>query len=447
LIAEISFCDQFIIKLGQMEIKFLGTGAQATVMLCCEQQSSSSSSPSSSSSFELLFAKKTFHKLEWTKIYLQRELSILQQLRHQPFIAQLSCVQVPEEMKSQSIFLHYYCNGDLCGLLADLGSLEEKLARTLFRMCIIGVDICHQHRIIHGDLKPENIFLDENYIPHIGDFSVCRSCAEEGNNNNNNSPSSSFSSGKDFMRDEFHGTKDYMAPEVLQNQRKTSIVQYNGVKADVWSLGCLLFVMVTGFHPFGEKGACMEDFYYKKYIMNREQFWKLHQKNRSPGFSKEFRKLVERFLMVDPARRPSLTDALLDPWFIGGSSSTSTSISTSSSVLPAKPNTLHMTNVTSPTSNIHATSTTSVSTSLLYEVTELRRVVDLVKHMKLHQQDSSMLSSSSATATATVDSTTCCISGGKDPSSSTVSMVEIDAMEPSSSSESVVKQTGIVSAT
>lgn len=102
------------------------------------------------------------------------------------------------------------------------------------------------------------------------------------------------------------GTKQYMAPEMLTNQF------YSGEKVDMFALGTLLFMMVTGSAPFIE--ARPKDIRYK-YIYRRKyaEFWAF-DKNSTNTYSKEFKSLIEALLSPESEKRPTLTDLYSHPW-------------------------------------------------------------------------------------------------------------------------------------
>jgi calcium-dependent protein kinase len=86
------------------------------------------------------------------------------------------------------------------------------------------INHCHANNVVHRDIKPENIMINDEDEPKLIDFGLSK----------NNSDKKKMAT--------VAGTPFYMAPEVL-NQNYTS-------KADIWSLGVLLYTMVSGYLPF-----------------------------------------------------------------------------------------------------------------------------------------------------------------------------------------------------
>ena len=143
----------------------------------------------------------------------------------------------------------------------------------------------HNANICHRNLKPGSILLDENYNPKIAGF--CLSCI-----NMNNLQSA--------------GTKSYKAPEVLARQ------PYDGILADIFSLGQLLINLVTG--QFGFHSSAPNDKYYRLIInQNIDYYWhELHQINLI--LSQEFKNLFIRMVNPNPAQRPTIEQILNDAW-------------------------------------------------------------------------------------------------------------------------------------
>ncbi|KAF8719476.1 hypothetical protein HU200_024199 [Digitaria exilis] len=158
-------------------------------------------------------------------VQIKREISIMRLVRH-PNILQL--FEVMATKKKIYFVLEYAKGGELFDKIAK-GRLTEENARKYFQQLISAVDYCHSRGIYHRDLKPENLLLDENGTLKVSDFGLS---------------ALSESKRKDGLLHTACGTPAYVAPEVLIRKG------YSGAKADVWSCGVILFVLVASYLPF-----------------------------------------------------------------------------------------------------------------------------------------------------------------------------------------------------
>eukprot|EP00929_Paragymnodinium_shiwhaense_P091626 TRINITY_DN51535_c0_g1_i1.p1 TRINITY_DN51535_c0_g1~~TRINITY_DN51535_c0_g1_i1.p1 ORF type:complete len:922 (+),score=184.75 TRINITY_DN51535_c0_g1_i1:212-2977(+) len=175
------------------------------------------------------------------------------------------------------------CNGGLLSLLQRHPGhrLPEAAAGWLFPQVCEGVSYLHGRDVIHRDLKPDNILLDEHYCPKVCDFGWC----------------ADVSDGQ--PRRTICGTLDYMAPEVLLNEE-------HGLPVDLWSLGILLYEILSSYTPFATAaGGCSEEFMAK--IMKVEYPF-------PPWFSNEACHLVHCLLQRQPGHRWVTSKVLCHPW-------------------------------------------------------------------------------------------------------------------------------------
>lgn len=109
--------------------------------------------------------------------------------------------------------------------------LTEERAWFIFRQVILGVEYLHYQKIIHGDLKPENLLLADGDVIKVADLGVCNEFL-----------------GDDASIDQrtATGTPAFRAPETLSGQR----IYFDGKSADIWSLGVTLYAFVYGDVPF-----------------------------------------------------------------------------------------------------------------------------------------------------------------------------------------------------
>ncbi|XP_011042709.1 PREDICTED: serine/threonine-protein kinase ATG1-like [Populus euphratica] len=126
------------------------------------------------------------------------------------------------------LVLEYCEGGDLAFYIQRHGKVTEAVARHFIRQLAVGLQVLQEKHLIHRDLKPQNLLLSSNDLTpqlKIGDFGFARSLA---------SPD---------LADTLCGSPLYMAPEIIQNKKYDA-------KADLWSVGAILFQLVTGKPPF-----------------------------------------------------------------------------------------------------------------------------------------------------------------------------------------------------
>lgn len=162
---------------------------------------------------------------------LKREMSLLRDLRHPNIVQYLGCSSSPEHL---NIFLEYVPGGSVQTMLNSYGALPEPLVRSFVRQILMGLSYLHGRDIIHRDIKGANILVDNKGTIKISDFGISKKLEQSnilGNATNNR------------HRPSLQGSVFWMAPEVVKQTEYT-------LKADIWSLGCLVVEMMTGNHPF-----------------------------------------------------------------------------------------------------------------------------------------------------------------------------------------------------
>ncbi|XP_036102879.1 MAP/microtubule affinity-regulating kinase 3 isoform X4 [Molossus molossus] len=231
----------------------------------------------------VLVAIKIIDKTQLNPTSLQklfREVRIMKILNH-PNIVKL--FEVIETDKTLYLIMEYASGGEVFDYLVAHGRMKEKEARAKFRQIVSAVQYCHQKRIVHRDLKAENLLLDADMNIKIADFGF----------------SNEFTVGSKL--DTFCGSPPYAAPELFQGKK------YDGPEVDVWSLGVILYTLVSGSLPFD--GQNLKEL--------RERV--LRGKYRIPFYmSTDCENLLKRFLVLNPVKRGTLEQIMKDRWINAG---------------------------------------------------------------------------------------------------------------------------------
>ncbi|XP_030193165.1 MAP/microtubule affinity-regulating kinase 4 isoform X4 [Gadus morhua] len=207
---------------------------------------------------------------------LFREVRIMKTLNH-PNIVQL--FEVIETEKTLYLIMEYASGGEVFDYLVSHGRMKEKEARAKFRQIVSAVHYCHQKHIVHRDLKAENLLLDADSNIKIADFGF----------------SNEFTMGSKL--DTFCGSPPYAAPELFQGKK------YDGPEVDIWSLGVILYTLVSGSLPFD--GQNLKEL--------RERV--LRGKYRVPFYmSTDCEGILRRFLVLNPTKRCTLEQIMKDKW-------------------------------------------------------------------------------------------------------------------------------------
>ncbi|KAH7359906.1 serine/threonine-protein kinase-like protein GIN4 [Pyrenochaeta sp. MPI-SDFR-AT-0127] len=212
---------------------------------------------------------------------LEREICIMKLLDH-PNIVRL--YDIWENHNELYLIMEFVEGGELFSYIHEQGGLIEIHTVHIFRQIIAALIYCHRINIHHRDLKPENILLDRDTMTvKLVDFGMA---ALQPTGKKLTTPC---------------GSPHYAAPEVIKT------ISYDGAKADVWSCGVILYVLLTGTPPFNYSGEerhlkhLFQDIAAAKYVL-------------PDGLSWEAQDLIKRILVADPKRRICLDEIWNHPF-------------------------------------------------------------------------------------------------------------------------------------
>ena len=252
-------------------LKTIGTGGSSVVILLQETHT------------QVTYAGKVVPRAALVESrrmqFFERELRLLEILNHENICRLEEVIFLPEVV----VVVTEHCpNGDLLTFLTENTFIVTPIKRRMFYELCLAVAYLHSRNLAHRDLKPDNIFIDEELHVKLGDFGLVRESAD--------GP----------ILKTVCGTPMYNAPEVLAHQT------YDGKKADVWGLGIVLCCMETGRLPW--TSGDMADI--QKQIMSGEV-------TLPEEVPKAVAEVILACLRKDPDARPSVQEVLEMDWLKG----------------------------------------------------------------------------------------------------------------------------------
>ena len=207
----------------------------------------------------------------------EAEIRINQQLYH-PSIAQI--VDLLKNDKYYFIIMEFCNNGELFNFIVERQGLKEERAASFLYQILSGLQFVHNQSIAHRDLKPENLLLDHEFKIKISDFGLSKFVDRKG------------------LCSTPCGSPCYASPECLSGQK------YDGRKSDLWSVGVILYAMVTGRLPWTKR--------------NQKQLFEQIKRGEykiPQGISQSCQNLISGFMTVDPKQRLTIKQALKSDFF------------------------------------------------------------------------------------------------------------------------------------
>ena len=206
--------------------------------------------------------------------FLPREIRTLQMIVHENVI---KCYDVIDTDDALYIVMEIADGGDVLDYINKRTRLTESVARLLFHDLLSGVEKCHTMRVVHRDLKCENLLLSGKMLLKISDFGFAREL--EGKN-----------------LETYCGSYAYAAPEVILGQ------PYVGEPADIWSMGVILYAMVVGRLPFKDNDV--------KTLLSE-----ISNHITLPKYlTDEIKDLIVRMLTYNPHERATIADIKSHNW-------------------------------------------------------------------------------------------------------------------------------------
>ncbi|XP_059810044.1 serine/threonine-protein kinase 36 isoform X2 [Hypanus sabinus] len=196
-------------------------------------------------------------------------------LRHPNVIQLLDSFHTDQEV----VVVTEYAEGELFQVLEDDGSLSEEQVREIAGQLVSALYYLHSHRVLHRDLKPQNVLIGKGGILKLCDFGFARAMSQQ-----------------TLVLTSIKGTPLYMSPELVEER------PYDHT-ADLWSLGCILYELFVGTPPFYTSSI----FQLVSIIVRDPVKW-------PKGISSQFKEFLQGLLTKDPNQRLSWPGLLHHPF-------------------------------------------------------------------------------------------------------------------------------------
>ncbi|KAM4025845.1 LOW QUALITY PROTEIN: serine/threonine-protein kinase 36 [Anomaloglossus baeobatrachus] len=206
---------------------------------------------------------------------LKREIQIMRDLRHPNIVRMLDSCETEREV----VVVTEYAEGELFQILEDDGSLSEDLVKAVSAQLVSALYYLHSHRILHRDMKPQNILLGKDGTVKLCDFGFARELSLD-----------------TLMVRSIKGTPLYMSPELVLER------PYDH-RSDLWALGCIVYELLVGTPPFYTHSI----FQLVSIITQQPVRW-------PRGVSSELKDFLQGLLTKDPALRLSWPGLLTHPF-------------------------------------------------------------------------------------------------------------------------------------
>lgn len=267
------------IKKGVRDFSFgqtLGEGSYSTVVLGTDRQTLKE--------YAIKILDKR-HIIKEKKVkYVNIEKDTLNRLTDHPGVVRL--YYTFQDERSLYFVLDLCKGGELLGVLKRMATFDEECTKFYGAQILDAIDYMHRRGVIHRDLKPENVLLDSQMHVKVTDFGTAKILkSRQGSLNSSGIPSLDSDIPEEERASSFVGTAEYVSPELLTDK--------NACKAsDLWAFGCIIYQLLAGRPPF-KAGNEYQTF--QKIVALEYEF--------PLSFPSVARDLVERLLVLDPARR------------------------------------------------------------------------------------------------------------------------------------------------
>lgn len=214
---------------------------------------------------------------------INHEIAVLMLCASSQHIVRLHAVH--ETRSETALILELATGGELQTIIDNKGQLSEEKARTCMREVLRALNHLHKQSIIHLDLKPQNILLIGNDVEDglkLCDFGIARIIGDTGK----------------IM--EILGTPDYVAPEVLQYEPLS-------LRTDIWSIGVLTYVLLTGYSPFGGDNKQETSLNITKCLLDFPEYL-------FENVSEDAIDFIKCALRIKPKERPTVEECLEHRW-------------------------------------------------------------------------------------------------------------------------------------
>ena len=258
---------------GYNVIQYLDSGTTSVIYLIEDQETRQK--------YSAKVMSKKDNESKNTMTSIMNEIKILQTIDHPNIIKVKEVLNVDNKNEEYIIIVMDYCSkGDLLSYANNSGFKNEVEKKKIICGFLEAIKYLHKKEISHGDIKLENILLDDKLLPKLCDFGFCRTSSIAGEDSKN-------------------GTLFYAAPELLVKG------QFNPLKTDIWAIGIALYSISELQFPFKE----INQYYIVQQILNGNL-------TINSAINKKLRTLVERCTSFNPLNRPTVDDILNDDYFL-----------------------------------------------------------------------------------------------------------------------------------